>query len=243
MTESQGLFAAQLEAWGADPGPERRDLLQRFARLLSDYERANVIGTRQYGGVLLEHVLDSLSCMLFRPLEQARRLLDVGSGGGLPGIPLRIVSPDLAVVLSESVGKKADFMEHAIRNLGLDGTTVSNERVEELAHDVAHRSAYDVATARAVARLSVVAEYCVPPVRVGGHVIALKGRLQADEFEEGERAVEVLGARISEIISVPYLPEIGQKERQLVILEKIHPSPPEYPRKPGRAVKRPLGVE
>jgi 16S rRNA (guanine527-N7)-methyltransferase len=114
--------------------------------------------------------------------------------------------------------------------------------VEDLGRTRAHRGAYDVVTSRAVARLSVVAEYCVPLLEIGGSAIAMKGRLGPEELAEGDRALDALGARVAETTRVPLLPEVGEKERNLVILEKIRETPSRYPRRPGIAAKRPLGV-
>jgi len=165
----------------------------------------------------------------------------MGSGGGLPGIPVKIAKPDLQVTLVESTGKKSRFLQHAADTLALEGVTVANARVEDLAQSATHREAYDAVTARAVARLPVVAEYCVPLLQVGGWAISMKGRLQPDELSEGEWAAEALGARISERIRVPLIPEVGDRERQLVILEKVRETPARYPRRPGVATKKPLG--
>jgi 16S rRNA (guanine527-N7)-methyltransferase len=119
---------------------------------------------------------------------------------------------------------------------------VANARVEELAHGAAHRRTYDVATTRAVAHLSVIAEYCVPLLRVGGHAIAMKARLQSPELSEGRKAVGMVGAEISECIPVSFISEVGDRERQLVIIEKVRETPPRYPRKPGTPTKRLLGA-
>src|SRR5215210_4878497 len=152
------LLARQASAWGLSLDTHRLGRLEAFARLLSDYEEANVIGTRTLRGILLDHILDSLSCFLFEPLNAARYLVDVGSGGGLPGIPIKIVAPELEATLVESTAKKAHFLRRAVQTLSLDGATVTNARVEEIARTESYRGAYDIATARAVARLSVVAE-------------------------------------------------------------------------------------
>jgi 16S rRNA (guanine527-N7)-methyltransferase len=210
--------------------------------LLSGYEEANVIGTRVLHEILLDHVLDSLSCFLFEPLRATRRLADIGSGGGLPGIPIKIAAPQLEATLVESTAKKARFLRRAVDTLSLDETTVANARVEEIARTQAYRGAYDIATARAVAGLSVVAEYCVPLLKVGGYAISMKGKLEAEELAQGERAAEKLGARVSAQIRVPRLPQIEQKERCLVILEKMEETPEEYPRNVGVPAKKPLGV-
>jgi 16S rRNA (guanine527-N7)-methyltransferase len=236
------LLERQTSAWGLELDSRRLACLEAFARLLSGYEEANVIGTRTLRGILLDHILDSLSCFLFEPLGAARRLVDVGSGGGLPGIPIKIVAPELEATLVESTAKKAHFLQRAVETLSIEGTTITNARVEEIARTEAYRGAYDIATARAVARLSVVAEYCVPLLKVGGYVISMKGRPDDDEISEGERAAEKLGARVSTLIRVSSLPELEEKERCLVILEKVEETPGKYPRNVGVPAKKPLGV-
>ena len=236
------LMRLQAAEWGLTLTLDRLAYLERYARLLRDYEEANVIGTRELRGIILDHVLDSLSCFLFGHLGAAHRLADVGSGGGLPGVPIKVVEPGLRITLVESTAKKARFLRRAAEDLSLEDVEVTNARVEEIAHREEHRGIYDVVTARAVARLSVVAEYCVPLLRVGGCAISMKGRLEDEEIAEGQRAAEKLGARVSDLIPVPRLPEIEKKERRLVILKKIDETPAIYPRNVGVATKKPLGV-
>ena len=240
--DALGLMVAQAAAWGLRLDHARRERLQKYAGLLANYDYANVMGTRDVDSILMDHVLDSLSCYLHKPLFRARRLADVGSGGGLPGIPIKIVRPDLATTLVESTGKKARFLEHALDGLSLRGVDVANARVEDLGRSRAHRGAYEVVTCRAVARLSVVAEYCVPLLETGGRAIAMKGRLEAEELAEGNRALDALGAKAAETTKVPMLPEFGEKERNLVILEKARETPARYPRRAGIVSKRHLGV-
>src|SRR5215204_111273 len=235
--DSHSLIEAQVVAWGLHLDDKRRECLLEFAHLLASYEIANVIGTKDPDQIMLSHVLDSLSCFLYEPLFHAGRLADVGSGGGLPGIPIKIVKPELATTLVESTGKKARFLQYVVESLSLDGVEVANTRVEDLG--LVHRGAYDVVTARAVARLSVVAEYCMPLLEIGGRAIAMKGWLEAEELEEGSRAVDTLGASVVEIVKVHMLPEVGEKERNLVILEKLRETPALYPRRAGVAVRRP----
>jgi 16S rRNA (guanine527-N7)-methyltransferase len=241
MDEFESL-RLQAAAWGLSLGPHRLARLEGYARLLRDHEEANVIGTRELRGVILDHVLDSLSCFLAEPLGAARSLVDVGTGGGLPGVPIKIVEPEIRTTLVEATAKKARFLRRVVERLSLEDVKVENARVEEIARSDAHRGTYDVATARAVARLSVVAEYCVPLLRVGGFVISMKGRLEDEEIAEGERAAQKLGARFSQLIRVPRLPELEIKERCLVILEKTEETPREYPRNVGVPAKRPLGM-
>lgn len=215
--------------------------MSEFAQLLATYDRANVIGTRDVDGILLSHVLDSLSCFVYEPLFRAGRLADVGSGGGLPGVPINIVRQDLETTLIESTGKKVAFMRYAAEHLGLESVQVANERVEDLGRTAKYRGAYDIVTCRAVARLSVVAEYCVPLLEIGGRAIAMKGRLGPEELSEGGGAAGALGAKVAEIKRVPMLPEVGRKERHLVIIQKTGETPARYPRRAGVVARKPLG--
>lgn len=239
--DNDELLDKQARLWGLDLTQDELERLMDYARLLASYDRANVIGTRDPRRIVLDHILDSLSCSLVGSVIDARRLADVGSGGGLPGIPLKIVIPHLSLTLVESTTKKCQFLRHAVEVLSLEDVAVENARVEVLARDPGHRGGYDVTTVRAVARLAVVAEYCVPLLRVGGKAVAMKARLEDEELSEGERAVGMLGARITDRVRVPLIPEVGDKERRLVVIEKVRETGKGYPRKPGVATKRPLG--
>ena len=237
------LLETQAAAWGVRLDEERLDTLLRYARLLASYDRANVIGTRNLDRILLDHVLDSLSCFLHEPLWEAGRLADVGSGGGLPGIPISMVRSDLRTSLIESTGKKADFLRRASKQLALGDLEVVNARVEDIGRQRGQRGVYGIVTTRAVARLSVVAEYCVPLLEVGGQAVAMKAGLESEELEEGRRATGSLGARVAGVKPVAILPEVGDKERNLVILEKVRETPARYPRKAGMVTRRPLGAK
>ena len=155
---------------------------------------------------------------------------------------MKIVAGGMQTTLVEATAKKVMFLREAIGALGLEGVKVANTRVEELGRRGPHRGAYDVATVRAVSRLPVIAEYCVPLLGVGGYVVSMKGRIGADELSEGERAARILGAAVADLINVPRLPEIGPKNRTLVVIEKLEETPRKYPRKVGLPAKRPLGV-
>lgn len=232
-----------MSRWSLSVGDEAKKLLLAYANLLSRYEKANVIGTKDSGEILHSHVLDSLGCLLFAPLREANRVADVGSGGGLPGIPLAIMLPDAEITLLESTGKKAAFLHHAKETLGLNNVRIVNARVEETARQEVHRGSYDVCTARALARLSVIAEYSLPLLRLGGYVVAMKGREDRAERAEGERASRVLGGRLCDEVIVSHVPGAEQKDRRLLVLEKTGETPHVYPRRTGMPVRRPLGGE
>lgn len=241
--KTSGVFGRQLSDWGLSIDAKARKLLDDYALILSGYDKANVIGTKHPDEILHRHILDSLSCLLFAPLRAAGKVADVGSGGGLPGIPLAAVLPNTEVTLFESVGKKADFLRYAVEELQLGNVRVVNSRIEEAAREDAHRGSNDVCVVRALARLSVVAEYSLPLLRRGGYVISMKGREDEDERAEGERASALLGGRLCEEITVHQVSGVEQRERRLVVVEKIGETPQLYPRKTGTPAKAPLGRE
>ena len=235
------LFRGQLDAWGVDLPTGAEDLLQDYARLLTTYDKANVIGTRDFDRVMLDHILDSLGCLLFSPAARALKFVDVGSGGGLPGIPLAIAFPDASFTLLEVTGKKAAFLRYAVESLNLTGVEIVNARVEQAAHDPGLRASHGICTVRAVAKLSVLAEYCLPLLGVGGWLVAMKGGVTEEEHRGGERAAALLGGGILQTVEVPLLPEMEQKTRRLVVLEKVAETPEIYPRRVGLPAKSPLG--
>ena len=216
-------------------------LLRDYARLLATYDKANVIGTRDPDRVMLEHILDSLGCLLFSPVAEALKFGDVGSGGGLPGIPLALALPNASFTLLEATGKKAAFLRYAVESLDLTGVEIVNSRVEQAAHDPRLRASQEICTVRAVAKLSVLAEYCLPLLGAGGWLVAMKGEVSEEERRDGGRAASLLGGRILQTVEVPLLPEMEQKTRQLVVLEKVSETPEMYPRRVGLPAKSPLG--
>lgn len=236
------LFEGQLNAWGIYVGESKIRQLSRFIDLLSSYEEANLVGTKEFSRLLLEHVLDSLSCLLYEPLTSAGEVVDVGSGGGLPGIPLKITMPATSMTLVEATGKKARFLRRAIEELELAKTRVVNARAEDMGKDLSHRARYDAATARALAPLPTLVEYCVPLLRPGGCLVAMKGDLKKEELGSGRRASAELGAEVAESMEVDFIPELSVEKKSLAIITKVSETPSNYPRRPGVPKKKPLGT-
>ena len=178
-------------------------------------------------------IADSL--VLLDHLGDARTLVDVGSGGGLPGLPLKIARPELQVTLIEADQAKAAFLVQACTALGLDGVEVVARRAEEAGHDPRYREAFDVATARALAPLSVLAELCLPLVRVGGRLLAQK--TEKEEVEPARHAVEVLGGSLE---SVQGAPSAARHAGIVVVVRKVAATPLQYPRRAGVPRRKPL---
>jgi len=227
--------------WGVPLGRPQISLLAAYADILATYQLANVIGVRDRETIVLEHVTDSLSCLALEDLAGDKSIVDVGTGGGLPGIPLAIVCSNLRVTLLEAREKKVRFLQHAAATLGLTNLQVLHARAEDAGRTAPYRDAFDLATARALAPLPVVVEYCAPLVGIGGGILAMKGRLAEKELSQGRTASTRVGARLREVREVNYHGLLPQKQRQLVIFEKIRATPERFPRKAGLAKKRPLG--
>jgi 16S rRNA (guanine527-N7)-methyltransferase len=206
--------------------------------LLAWNQRFNLTAIRDPAGIRTKHFLDSFSCVLAWKDKPPARLIDVGTGAGFPGIPLKILYPSMQLSLVESVGKKAAFCRHAVALLGLENVAVITGRAEELGQLPAQRESYDWAVARAVAALPVLAEYLLPLVRVGGKMLAQKGHSAPAETQIAEPALKLLGGQLRQLLPVT-LPGVAE-ERYLVVVDKLAATPPQYPRKPGFPAKKPL---
>ncbi len=228
-------------AWGLQLGRRELSLLGAYADILATYQLANVIGVRDRDTIVLEHLIDSLSCLALEDLDSAKSIVDVGTGGGLPGIPLAIARSNLKVTLLEAREKKVRFLQYAAATLGLPNLQVLHTRAEDAGRIAQYREAFDLATARALAALPVVVEYCAPLVSIGGGILAMKGRPAEEELSQGKIASTHLGLRLREVRRVKYHGLVPQKQRRLVIFDKVGATPERFPRRVGLAKQRPLG--
>jgi 16S rRNA (guanine527-N7)-methyltransferase len=206
--------------------------------LLEWNEKFNLTAIRKPEEIRSKHFLDSLTCLQGFKEPKPVRMIDIGTGAGFPGIPLKIAYPHLRLTLVESVGKKADFCRHMVDLLQLEKVDVLQARAEDLGQTASHREAYDLAVARAVAALPVLVEYLLPLVKVGGRMIAQKGESAPAEVHAAEHAVRMLGGRILQLKPI-VLPGVAD-ERFLILIDKIAATPNPYPRHAGMPAKRPL---
>ena len=213
-------------------------LINYEKELMAWNQKFNLTAIRDVESIRTKHFLDSYSCVLAWKANPPKRLVDVGTGAGFPGIPLKIVYPTKHVTLVESVGKKAMFCQHVIQTLGLDDIEVIQSRAEDLGQKSAHRESYDWAVARAVAQLNILSEYLLPLVKVGGTMLAQKGESGPAEAQSAEKAMKILGGKLKQIIPVE-LPGVPD-DRYLVMVDKVAATPPKYPRKAGIPMKIPL---
>jgi 16S rRNA (guanine527-N7)-methyltransferase len=227
-------------AWDINLDAGQLDAFWRYLALLESWNRRlNLTAVTGSEAVRVRHFLDSLSCLLATGDLGDRRLVDVGSGAGFPGLPLKICCPSLRLTLVESVAKKARFLEAVVAELALEAVTVLPERAETVGRLPGHRHGYDWAVARAVAPLPTLAEYLLPLCRTGGFMLAQKGPDVAQEAGQAVEALRLLGGSAPRLETV-HLPE-GEGTRCLVVVEKVAPTPEQYPRRAGLPAKRPLG--
>lgn len=188
--------------------------------------------------VAVKHIIDSLTAYDPALFDAAHTLIDVGTGAGLPGIPLAVYVPHLRVTLMDALQKRVRFLTDVTAAMGLTNTRCIHARAEEAARQKEHRAAYDIAVSRAVARLPVLLEYTMPLVRTGGTVLALKGRAYAEEMAEGKRAAAILGggAIAARSVQLPGLTDV----RAILSIRKERPTPKTYPRRSGQVEQKPL---
>ena len=206
--------------------------------LLEWNQKFNLTAIRDTESIRTKHFLDSFSCVLAWKASPPTHLIDVGTGAGFPGIPLKILYPNLKLTLVESVRKKVMFCQHIVSLLGLEHVNVLQARAEDLGQDPQNREKFDWAVARAVANLNVLSEYLIPLVKVGGAMLAQKGESGPAEAQSAEEAMKLLGGKLRQLIPVN-LPGVAD-DRYLVVVDKVAATPPKYPRKPGIPGKQPL---
>lgn len=214
--------------------------LESYQEELLDWnQRHSLTAIRDVEGVQIKHFLDSLTVLLaWQRHLPPESIIDVGTGAGFPGLVLKLVWPNTRLTLVESVHKKADFCQHMVDHLGLEGVQVLPERAEVVGQDPAHRHNYDLAIARAVARMPILMEYLLPLVHRNGIVMAMKGESAPVETQSAANAIKLLGGKLHKLVHIE-LPGVVE-ERFIVVVNKIASTPEEYPRRIGVPAKAPL---
>lgn len=225
--------------YGIELTEEQLEAFNRYYQLLVEWnEKMNLTAITEPQEVAVKHIIDSLSCYDADFFPSKARVVDVGTGAGFPGIPLKIYRPDLQLTLVDSLNKRLTFLQCVITELGLKDVAVVHARAEEGARKKELRDKFDVALSRAVARLNVLSELCLPFVAAGGYFIALKGAQYEEEANEARQAISLLGGRLIKTQPVK-LPGLDDK-RAVLYIRKEKSTPGTYPRKPGTPEKKPL---
>lgn len=233
------IFCQILDDWKIEYTNEQLNQFARFYEMM--IERNNILNLTtitEFDEVISKHFLDSIALCKYLNLNQSVSLLDLGSGAGFPGIPLKIMNPDLSITLVDSLNKRIHFMNDVIEELELDSINAVHARAEELAVDVHYREQFDYCVSRAVANLSTLSEYCLPFVSVGGCFISYKSGEIEEELEAAKHAIFVLGGSVKEVI--PFQLDHTDFHRSLIFIDKTKKTPKAYPRKAGTPKRNPI---
>ena len=208
-----------------------------YMNLLIDWnKKINLTAIVEPNEIILKHFVDSLTILKY--ISDGTKIIDVGTGAGFPGIPLKIAKPSIEIVLLDSLQKRINFLEEVIKQLNIEKIKTIHSRVEDFGKDQKYREKFDMATSRAVANLSTLSEYLLPLVKVGGKVISMKGSFIGEELENSKNALNILGGKIEKIEKLN-LPN-SDMNRNILIINKIKNTPNKYPRKAGEPSKKPL---
>ena len=227
------------EKFGLNLTENQLDKFQKFYELVvKKNSEVNLTSITTPEDFAVKHIIDSLSAWDDEKFSGAKKFIDVGTGGGFPGIPLKIFRPEIEICLADSLNKRINFLKDAVKILELEKVECVHGRAEDLAKMPEYRESFDVAISRAVARINVLAEYCLPFVKIGGIFVAMKGRNFEEEVSESEKAVKILGGGEVGIVK-KILPE-DEGERAIIYVKKNSRTPEKYPRKAGMPLKNPL---
>lgn len=239
MSELQATFRSEVEKLGVSLSEEQMAKYQTYFHWLVEWnEKMNLTAITDEHGVYFKHFYDSLTLMRVPQFKQTGTLLDVGAGAGFPSLPINIAATELRVTVLDSLNKRIGFLKELSAALQLPHFQAVHGRAEDFAKPWQWRQSFDQVTARAVARLNVLAELCMPYLKVGGHFFAMKGPDADNEVAEAKRAVEVLGGQVVDLISITLPEDAGT--RKIIVVEKRKDTPKQYPRKAGTPSKSPL---
>lgn len=237
MNEQQFIIALQEK--GINLSETQIGQFKKYFELLVEWnEKMNLTAITDQPSVYLKHFYDSISASFYFDFTQVKTVCDVGAGAGFPSIPIKICFPHLEVTIVDSLNKRITFLNHLSEELNLDNVNFVHSRAEEFGQNIKYRERFDVVTARAVARLSVLAELCVPLAKQGGFFVALKAAAGAEELKDAKKALETLGVLLKQEHNF-LLPE-ENSERTLYVFDKVKATPKKYPRQPGLPNKKPI---
>lgn len=217
---------------------QKKQFTDFYEYLVEKNKVMNLTGITEFQEVLVKHFLDSLACVKAVDMSRIKRIMDIGTGAGFPGVPLKIAFPHLEACLLDSLKKRVNFLEETFQMLKLENITAIHGRAEEYAKNKQYRETYDLCVSRAVSNLATLSEYCLPYVKTGGYFISYKSGTVQEEVEQAQKAVKILGGKIQDVVYFQ-LPD-SEIQRSLVVIEKIKATPGRYPRKAGTPLKDPL---
>ena len=237
MNYNTYTFKRELEKLGISISEEQLEQFIRYYEMLIEKNKVmNLTAITDFDEVIEKHFIDSLNLFRFADLKADKTIIDMGTGAGFPGIPLKIAFPNLKITLADSLNKRILFLNDVISELGLTDIDTVHGRAEDLAKDKTYRENYDICVSRAVANLSTLSEYCLPFVKIGGQFISYKSGDCDEEITNAKSAIFLLGGRLNQIQKF----EINDNSRSFVIIDKVNGTSKQYPRKAGLPSKKPL---
>jgi 16S rRNA (guanine527-N7)-methyltransferase len=232
-------FTTNLQEKGIDLSEKQLDQFETYFTTLVEWnEKMNLTAITEKTDVYLKHFYDSITASFFFDFSKPFHLCDVGAGAGFPSIPLKIVFPHIEVTIVDSLNKRISFLNHLANVLNLENIHFVHDRAETFGVNPAYRESFDVVTARAVARMSVLSEFCLPLAKVGGHFLAMKALHAKEELDTAQKAISTLGGKLEKVHTFT-LP-MEDSERSILIIKKEKQTPKKYPRKPGTPGKSPI---
>lgn len=235
--EFKKVLYEKVKQIGIELKEEQLEKFYLYMNILLEWnEKINLTAITNEEEIILKHFVDSLTINKY--IEEGKSIIDVGTGAGFPGIPIKILREDLKVTLLDSLNKRINFLNEVIEKLDLKNIECIHGRAEEFGKNKNYREKYDFATSRAVANMSTLSEYLIPFVKVGGKVLAMKGDKAEEELEDAKKAIKLLGGKVENIDNF-YLPDSDIK-RNIIIIKKIEKTERKFPRKPGTPAKEPI---
>ena len=235
----QKILSASAKIFGLEFSDAQLEQFEIFYKLVVEWnEKINLTAITEEKDFAVKHIIDSVSLWEEEKFISTKKIIDVGTGAGFPGLPLKIFKPELEIVLLDSLSKRVEFLKKVVAELNLQNVVCVHGRAEDFARQKDFREQFDLAVTRAVSRLNVIAEYCLPFVKVGGIFVALKGKKFLEEIAEAKSAVKILGGGEINFVE-KILPDLPDK-RAVIYIDKIKSTQKNFPRKAGTPVKNPL---
>lgn len=239
MADGRNLFIRGIKELGLDITKKQEDQFLKYYEILVETNKVmNLTAITELDEVIVKHFIDSLLIVKSIDMNQCNNLIDVGTGAGFPGIPIKIMFPNINVTLLDSLNKRLKFLNNVIEELKLSNIDTVHGRAEDLGHNSNYREQFDLCVSRAVANLSTLSEYCIPFVKINGKFVSYKSSVSSEEIMESEKAIKVLGGKIisKDILELP----CSDMKRTLVVINKIKSVSKKYPRRAGIPSKEPI---
>lgn len=239
MLENREILIDGLKELELNASEEVVDKLQLFMKIMLEWnEKINLTAITEEREIYIKHFLDSATCLSTGYIKKGMRAIDVGSGAGFPGIPIKLLEPGIEMTLLDSLNKRISYLNEAVAKLDLKKVRTVHARAEEGGSSKEHRESYDIALSRAVAAMNVLCEYCIPFIKVGGFFVCQKGPDADEELKEAGNAIKLLGGSVREVRE--YRLPFSDIKHNIIIIEKVADTPTKYPRKPGKPAASPI---